>query len=160
MSAAVGIESTLLDRRIPVAVFFSKIPLTGRVFKESVKHRPTESPTSADDASLKLPAAHILPHNPRIKPEHFCRLRQRREPILNRGNRTLLFPLRGDWTPPLFAACFPPVLRRGARAQNGRKSGDGRLVRQPNRCEFRIELDNRRMESDKPTFFGGLCLQV
>jgi hypothetical protein len=117
-----GLSSLLSHRLIPVIILSCKVPLRGRVFKESVKVRTPKSPSSTDDTTFDLSAVHIFAHSSRIETQRFRRLTQRQESIPNRGNRIFLFPLRGHWTLPLFSACFPPVLRRRTWAQNGRKT--------------------------------------
>ena len=56
---------------IPVIILSSKIPLTGRVFKESVKVCTPKSPSSADDAPFDLAALDVFAYRPGIQPEHF-----------------------------------------------------------------------------------------
>jgi hypothetical protein len=43
----------------------------GRVRKESVKVRTSESPSISDDAPLDLSALHVVPHRARAHPQHF-----------------------------------------------------------------------------------------
>ena len=52
---------SLLHHLIPVLVLSLKIPITGSIFKETVKVNPAEPLFSANDSSLDLSAPQICP---------------------------------------------------------------------------------------------------
>ena len=84
---------------IAVIIPSSKIPVTGRVFKESIKVRTPKSPPSADDPPLNLATSNVFAYGPWIQPEHFRCLAKGEEVLSNRFRRCLCLVPHGR---PLF----------------------------------------------------------
>lgn len=95
---------SLFHHLIPVFILSSEIPLTGRVFKESVKVAPSGSPPSADDAPLDLSPANILPHRARRKPQDLSRLSNRQQ-MLSNWRRLGFLSLHRESRLPLHRQC-------------------------------------------------------
>jgi putative cell wall-binding protein len=72
-----------------VIILSSEIPVTGRVFKESVKVCTPKSPPPTDDAALNLAALNVFAHRPGIQPEHFRCLPESEKAVSNRFSRCL-----------------------------------------------------------------------
>jgi hypothetical protein len=74
-----------------VIILSSEIPVTGRIFKESVKVCTPKSPPSANDAPLNLSALNIFAHRPGIQPEHFGCFTEGEKAVSNRFSRRRFF---------------------------------------------------------------------
>jgi hypothetical protein len=77
---------SLLHRLIPVTVLSSKIPLRGRICKESVKVCTSKSPPSTDNAPLDLFSAYVTAQRARAEAQHIRCLAQREQSVSNRRN--------------------------------------------------------------------------
>jgi len=62
---------SLLHHLIPLIIVSSKIPVTGRVRKESVKVCTPESPPSTDNAPFDFSALNVFAHRAGIQSQHF-----------------------------------------------------------------------------------------
>jgi hypothetical protein len=80
----------LLHRLISLIVVSSKIPVTRRVRKESVKVRTPKSPPSADDSPFDFAALHIFPDGASTEVQHVRCFTQGQEAIAYRRRRVSL----------------------------------------------------------------------
>jgi hypothetical protein len=66
----------LYHRLIPVIILSIKVPIRGRVFKESVKVFTPKSPAFSDDSAPNFAAFHVFPHCSRAQTQNFRRFAQ------------------------------------------------------------------------------------
>jgi hypothetical protein len=64
----------LLHHLIPVIILSAKIPITGRVLKESVKVCTPKSPPPSNDSSFDFFALDVFAHGTRAKPQNLSGL--------------------------------------------------------------------------------------
>jgi hypothetical protein len=72
---------TLFHRLIPATILSTKVPVTGCVFKESVKVRTLKSPPPADDTAFNLSAMNVFTHGSRAELQYFRRLANRQQTL-------------------------------------------------------------------------------
>jgi hypothetical protein len=74
-----------------VIILSSQIPVTTRVFKESVKVCTPESPASADDSPLDLATQDVFPYRACAEAQYLSRFAQCEQVISDRWRRVFAF---------------------------------------------------------------------
>lgn len=80
---------SLLHRLIPVIILSSKIPVTGRICKESVKVRTPKSPPTTDNAAFYLSTVNVFAYCTCTYTQDFCCFAQCEQTVSNRRRVSL-----------------------------------------------------------------------
>jgi hypothetical protein len=74
LMSAPRLSLSLIHRLIPVTIVSWKVPLTGCIFKESVKICTPKSPPFSYDFAPDFTTFYVFPHCSIAQPQHFGRL--------------------------------------------------------------------------------------